>query len=478
VNGRAPWVVLALAAILMVFVGVDRRELDGTTAFYAALSAQVADTGQLMPIQHGPAPYVLKPPLMFWGTAAVYEVFGVSPWTQTVLSRSFGILCIALVVLLTVFRDGPVYGRAHALTAGWWAAMVLLASTVFLENTTTMRLDTILLAGLLMSFVAVFATEGAWRPWVFYLGILLGTLGKGPPGLMPLALAPLLWERPYRIRWSWVVAALLLLPIPLWQLGLEHRLGTAFAELGADLAAGRWRGWGVWFESSFNHVIKRPLESSPHIAVLAFFAIRHAWGRWRDPATTSRDRRGMIVLLSWATLVVLATLVKPSQRLRYLLPALPVLAVLIGSWIAAKRPVWRPVSLPGAVVALAALTWIMPIGWWPPNHRSAAARTEMVAAVEAEVPADERIILIETLRSVRYGRQWAGRDWSYLHLRREVEALAPEEAAARGGRLALVHHQSFDRVPEELMADVIAGTAKARLVRIPVSVPGTGPTTP
>lgn len=453
-----PWIVLGLAALAVLGFGLTRRELDGTTAFYAALAAQIANDGTWMPIEHGGVPYVLKPPLAFWSTAWLFDVFGVNPATSTLVSRVFGLLCVLLVARLGTLRDGPV--------AGWWAGLVLLLSTAFLENATTMRLDTILVAGLLLSFVALFEREGAWRPWAFYAGVTLATLGKGIPGLLPLLLAPVVWTSPRRVRGTWIAASVLLLPIALWTVGLEVFVGSALAQVGADLATGNAGGFTAWLSSSVEHLLVRPIRSAPHVAGLAVFGLLHLGRELRRGDVPTSRRRGSLLLLLWILLVVIAAAVKPSQRVRYLLPALPALAVAIGAWIAAKRPMWRPLWLPGVLLFLGIATWIMPDAWWPANHRSGDARAAMRAAVAAEVEAAERVLLIEADAGVGYGRQWAGRDWAYLHLRREVAAIDLRTASRHAGRLALVHHTSFAHVPDALWDHEIARTPNARLVRI------------
>ena len=217
-NGRGGWVLLALAAALVLGVGIDRRELDGTTAFYGALARQVAETGELAPLHHGPAVYVLKPPLVIWATAGLYELFGVAPWTSTFVSRLFGVLCVLLTARLAARRDGP--------RAGAWAAVTMLVAVPFLENAVTLRLDTAMIAGILLAMVALTEARGAWRPVGFFGGVALATLAKGLPGLLPLGLALVVWWDERTVRRDWALASLLLVPVVTWFAFVQATTGS------------------------------------------------------------------------------------------------------------------------------------------------------------------------------------------------------------------------------------------------------------
>ncbi len=473
---RARWVWFGLATLLVFTLGMHRRELDGTTAFYAALSAQVADTGQLAPIEHGDTPYVLKPPLLFWGTAGLYELFGVHPWTSTFLSRFFGWVCVLLTSRLAFLRYGP--------TAAWWAGLALATTVPLLENALTFRTDTGLVAGILVSMVALAERRGAWRPLAFYAGVTLATLSKGLPGLLPLGLAVVIGLRTGRLAWSrsWIGWSVLLLPIPAWFVGIEIWLSTAVGqEILRDMIVGPSRdAWDV-VTRSLDHVVWRPLERTPYWAPFAVLGAWAAWREWRNPATSPEQRAWVAVLGLWVLLVVVAAVAKPAQRVRYVLPAAPVVAVWIGAWIGAhagprvhRLQTWLPV----AMVVLVVVSWFAPDAWWPRNHQTGPERARALAVVEAELAPDERIVLVEPgpRPSGHHGRQWAARDWTYLHLRREVEPVEVERLLDEprwAGRLAVVHFHGAERVPDALLRQEIVRTPYARLIRIPESA-GTG----
>jgi len=470
----ARWVWFGLATLLVLSLGMHRRELDGTTAFYAALSAQVADTGQLAPILHGDAPYVLKPPLLFWGTAALYEVFGVQPWTSTLLSRFFGWICVLLTARLAFLRYGP--------TAAWWAGFALVTTVPLLENAMTFRTDTALVAGILVSMVALAEPRGWWRPLAFYGGVTLATLSKGLPGLLPLGLAVVLGLLDGRFArpWSraWVGWSVLLLPIPAWFVGIEIWLSNAVGqEILHDMIVGPRRDvWDV-VTGSLDHVLWRPLERTPYWAPFAVLGAWVAWREWRSPVTSRTQRAWLVVLALWMVLVVAAAVAKPAQRVRYILPAAPVLAVWIGAWIGAHAGprVQRLQSwLPAVMIAIVVVSWFAPDAWWPANHRTGPERALARSVVEAELTSDQRIVLVEVgpRPSGHLGRQWAGRDWTYLHLRREVEPVEVERLLDEprwAGRLAVVHRRGAAGVPAALLRAEIVRTPFARLIRIPAS---------
>ena len=474
---RARWAWLAAAVILLFASGITRRELDGTTAFYAALSAQIADTGRLAPLLHGDEPYVLKPPLMFWGTAGLYSLFGVENWTSTFLSRLFGLLCIALTARLA-------YQRTRSATAAWWAALALATTIPFVENAMTFRLDTALIAGILLSMVALGERRASWRPAAFYAGVTLATLAKGFPGSMPLGLALVLavldrrlvapWAAPAR---PWVLWSVLLLPIPAWYVGIDLWIANPVGrELLRDMVEAPPHSPAEHLWRTFDLVVLSPATRSPHLVVFALLGVGAAISRARR--TRSREERAwFLVLVLWVVLVVLAAAIKPAQRVRYVLPATPVLAVWIGAWFATHwngRVPAAAIAVPVVVAVLGVFTWFMPESWWPANHRSRDAIDRARAIVARELPdPDRRLLLVEPRSgpSGRHGRQWASRDWVYLHLGRDVEPVAAEvllEDPAYAGRLAVVHSTVESDVPSEFFVDELARTPSARLVRLPV----------
>src|SRR5581483_9341704 len=95
---------------------------------------------------------------------------------------------------------------------------------IFFRGSSTFRLDSGLTFGILLSFCAYLSAARKWAPPVFFLGIGIAVLSKGPPGLLPLFVVPLhagfdadrgVWNREQIIRWAaW--SPLLLLPFSWW----------------------------------------------------------------------------------------------------------------------------------------------------------------------------------------------------------------------------------------------------------------------
>ena len=143
---RLPWLVLAIATLLVFFVGVGDRQMHGTAAFYASMSWQIAETGIWLPLHNGPEPYWLKPPLVFWLSALTMEGLGPTNLAASLWSRLFGVGCVALTALLA--------RRFYGATAGVLAGVICLTNGTLIETAITFRLDTALLFWMLLALLA------------------------------------------------------------------------------------------------------------------------------------------------------------------------------------------------------------------------------------------------------------------------------------------------------------------------------------
>lgn len=475
VEGSFPWVVLAFAAVLVLFLGAWEREVSGTAGFYAALSRQIADTGRWNPLFHGPVPYVLKPPLQLWLAAALMKVLGPTSFAATLFPRLLGMGCVALVAAL----GSTLYGR----TAGFFAAAVLLANGTFLENATTFRMESGLLFGFLLALWAYFSPEGRWRPPVFFCAVSFAVLSKGAPGLLPLPLALLHAAFARRLAWPWhprahpwALGALLLLAPASWFLDQYLRFGTWFVEeLAADYTRTELTGFGQRLRHGLDVYAAVPfvrwLPFSPLMAWGLGRAAREALG-W-EPGTHPRLRAlggSFTVFL----LVLLAALVgKGTHRVRYLALLLPLLTLLGGremSLLAGGR--LRSSWVAGLAVALAAVCLGLAVGRPPLTRNDGAAGLRLVRRlVDEELgPAAVPVPVLErTQRPVGpYGRQETARDWAYFYLGRRVRPVRTSDLTNADSRvrLCLLPRELWEAPPAGLPLRILVETGAMRLVEV------------
>jgi len=468
-----PWLLLALTALVVFFIGVDERQMHGTAAFYASMSRQVADTGVWLPLHSGPEPYYLKPPLVFWLAAATMEVLGPTNLAASLWPRLFGIGCVLLTASIA--------RRAYGDTAGVLAGLICLANPSLFETANSLRLDTALLFWILLSVHALLAPTGRWRAPVFYGAIALAILSKGPQGALPLAIAGVHWlasrgatPTPAGDRRRWLAWSPLL-ALPLLYYG-DHalRFGDAyFANLAADSDMRE-------VEGPLDHLL-RALERNLLTPLLRWlpFSPFMALGVWRAIGRLRREPTGPERALDWTWLswivgLLLLLSLRESYRLRYVLLVLPPLALLGGRELAAllggRTPAratrWAALLLAVLAVVLAVLRPSL-----DPTDGMAGVGVmrrlldEQLASPAAAVP----VLLPEGRRMGSYGGQFSMRDWIHFYLGRPVAAVRPDQVRqAPPGRLYFVYWDHIDAMRASLPIRVLVHSRRAYLVeRIP-----------
>ncbi len=159
----------------------------------AAPPAEMIRSGDfVVPTLNG-APYLKKPPLLYWAIAGLYRLTG---QVTAGIARIPTAVCAVLLVLAVYL----VFRRLVDETPARWAALMLLGAPYFLERARWANLDVPLL---LFTFLAVAGLYAAWRSrgrgqgigLAVLSGLALGaaTMLKGPPPYLFVAGAWLAW---------------------------------------------------------------------------------------------------------------------------------------------------------------------------------------------------------------------------------------------------------------------------------------------
>jgi 4-amino-4-deoxy-L-arabinose transferase-like glycosyltransferase len=322
------WVVLALSAGLIFFAYSNGTRLRTDPMLYAAIARTMADSGDYTSLRLYDEPYYLKPPLLFWLSALMIKIFGPIPFAVTLFSRIFG--------LGSVLLTGWLGCRLFNARVGWASAFVLLSTHMFVYASTTFRLESALIFGILLSLFAYLNGERKWGPPLFYAGVAIGFLAKGPPGVLPLFLAPLhsllsgaprSWNRKF-FRWL-VWSPSLLMALACWGYILLKDGSGSVAILIDDLV--RYKTDGVPRISQFwdEYVLGFAFNYWPWLP----FAVAGTWMSVRVAldARQRRDARASSgLLLGWIGITFLSCAVKNAQYLRYALLAIPAISIVAG----------------------------------------------------------------------------------------------------------------------------------------------------
>jgi 4-amino-4-deoxy-L-arabinose transferase-like glycosyltransferase len=289
--------------------------------------------------------YLEKAPLMYWGMAASYTVFGTKDWAAR-LPLALGVLAL----LLATYSLGK---RTLGERAGFWAAVVLAVSVgpyIFTRFIIPDLLVALWLTLGLDFFLRTLDEEPPSRPscWGLAATAALNVLTKGLIGLVfPAAIIGLYLiltgnlKHLLRIRLLSSFAVLLVIAAP-WHIAATLE----------NPPAGQSRGF-LWFyfvnEQFLRYLGKRIPPDYDTVPLVVFWGLMlvwlfpwsafviqslaqvpHRWREWRSGM--NRRQRAMLLYAIWAT-VILVFFSFSTRQEYYTIPALPGLALLIGGWL-------------------------------------------------------------------------------------------------------------------------------------------------
>jgi len=326
---------LGIFALLLFFPGLGARDLwaPGEPIYGEVIRAMHERNDWLVPMLNGQI-YADKPVLYFWLALIVSKVAGgISEWTVRLPAALGG-----LALVLATYQFGKTF---YDRQTGFLAGLILATSSRLLWESRFLRLDTVLSFFLFLGFyfwLKAFTKRSSINSYLLgYLCFALATLTKGPLGLAVPAFAVLSlilfsgrWRelREMRLVAGFLLVASVLLP---W-LGLLHLRGDD-----------QWIRDFIWIHNIQNYALKPighihpfyyyfinlPPDFLPWtVLVPGALIFYYPWKeRLRNPATLG--------LTCWFTAIFLFFSVSKSKIAYYLLPLLPSLALLTGSYLRA-----------------------------------------------------------------------------------------------------------------------------------------------
>jgi 4-amino-4-deoxy-L-arabinose transferase-like glycosyltransferase len=381
-NPTAFWLALLLLAAFAYVFGLDGQYVpsNGDEMVYAHIARETAATGQWLPLASELVDTRnTKPPMLFW-QAMVAGNWG-EHWSMAALRMP------SLLYLLLV--SGAIVLCLRAITQRWREG--LMAACIFLAFLSTFRYGrpyltsapetfwfSLPLFALLWQRARLPAASPGWLAHLLFgLGLGLGLAYKSFALIAPAAAA-------------WWLALVASESHPNWQTLLRHTLRTGISAVLALGVFGLWfvldpdpqavwrefivgenaakfsdaRGW--WQEafslsgsSIWSQLLAYAVNAGllffviPGLAWLGFKRLPHGHKLWPLPPHQT-------ILLAWA-LVWLLVFLFPSQRsARYVIPAMPAVAMLLAlHW----QSIARAWFLPTLLIASLALLMIARIAW-------------------------------------------------------------------------------------------------------------------
>ncbi len=312
--------------------------IDPTEARYANIAENmVLSHNWLTPMvemAEGKVPYLGKPPLHFWLTAASYTLFGIDEWT----TRLPTFLCALLILGTAYLFARSEFGKKEAIGA----VLIMLSSVgfYFLSGASVTDVTLTLLVFLTVVQLCKFTLNAAAPIALAYgatLTAALGFLCKGPVSIVLSALPLVLWSairRDYnwarRFPWLGAIALFLLLVGPWFVLNEIAHPGSAFyffwnENIGRYLFRDYGDRYGSghihWYGSAWLMLLGAFLPWS-----LLIFAPSVRRGLRRGLQVLKGDAK-LLFLLLWAISTPLFFTFVRQLHYMYLLPAIPPLAM-------------------------------------------------------------------------------------------------------------------------------------------------------
>jgi len=329
---------LLVALLLLTTIGVfDHNLLDFNEIAVAEMGREFLDHHNWSIPTLNNQPFLEKPPLVYWTVAISFKIFGVSDWVARIptLLFAWGTFVFTYLLAKILYSRRPEFCEVASISC-----FVLGTSIGFFVVSRSILTDIGLCfftTGALYFLYRAFTGRGIWYAMV-YLFMLGAFFSKGFVGFaIPILgfFVWVLWNRKWgeiiRSRF-WIYIPLISIPIILWFISLANYPGENLKTFLINNnfyrffpVSREYRGGHE--EPFYYYFIWLPAVFFPWIIFLVIGA-RDIWHQRRDPS--------LKFLLS-CTSGLLFFFLAGTKREIYLIPFLPVLAIMITWWFFERK---------------------------------------------------------------------------------------------------------------------------------------------
>lgn len=341
--------------LLVYFLGFPVTIMDVDSGQYASISREMAETGNYLQVMSHGRDYLDKPPLLFWVTALMFNIFGYANW-----SFKIGSFLFTLLGVYSTFRLGKLL---YSSAVGRLAAIILFSCQAFILFNNDVRTDTILTSSVVFAIwqMMEWYQTKKWK-WIVgaALGISFAMMAKGPIGIMVPVLA----------IGSWIIGQGRWKDIIKWQYLV---LLALVAVMLAPMLYGLYTQFDLQPEKSVGMVTPHGIEKQTNVSGLKFYLWTQSFGRitgenvWKNNTGPFFFVHNFLwSFLPWALVFLLAFFTSIRQLVLSLLkkaeqPELLTLGGFILPFIALSMSAYK---LPHYIFVVYPLAAILLASWW------------------------------------------------------------------------------------------------------------------
>tara|TARA_R110001606_G_scaffold371881_1_gene528806 strand:+ start:12571 stop:14277 length:1707 start_codon:yes stop_codon:yes gene_type:complete len=332
---RTFWLIFLVAAVV-ILAGIGLRDpWPADEPRFVEVAREMVNSGNWFFPMRGGELYPDKPPVFMWLLASLY-------WLTGSLKATF-LIPNAVASLVALFCTFDIAAKLWNVKTARNACLMLLIAPQFIIQSKSAQIDatvacwiTIAMYGLLRHFFYQASFKWYVASWAF-MG--LGIITKGVGFLPLLFLLPVLFlhfSGKYRfektqVNWTlWLGPLAMLLVLAAWLLPMlyiaEHSNNPDFMAYRDNIL---FKQTGERYADSWGHINPWYYFLVSVIPVLWFplYSFLFTKAFWRDVKVSPV----MFSVLVWVALLVLFFSISPGKRGLYILPALPMLALIMGA---------------------------------------------------------------------------------------------------------------------------------------------------
>jgi len=361
------WVVLIAFTIRLTTMGFYPIG-DTTEARYSEIARKMVETNNwVMPQYENGEPFWGKPPLSIWLQAITFKIFGYSEFFARLSS-----ILISLLIVVLVFS---VAKQQRGKTVAWIAAALLTTNVLFYILSGAVMMDQLLTLGTTMAMLAFWQAmkdRGRYWGYLFFIGIAIGVMSKGPVAGVLITLPIITWlsiTGNWRQGWQRIpifrgTFVFLVLALPWFLLAENATPGFLeyyiIGEHWERFTTSGWQGnrYGNTHSTYFGAIWFEWLKAAFPMSLILITALAALIWRKKTAAITTLTEEWPLYLILWISMLLVFFSFSGNIITTYVLPSLPATALLVAGLWKIKPTIkhnYKPSRKSIAVIAIAGL---------------------------------------------------------------------------------------------------------------------------